>query len=106
MWTSRMPVGLGVGDAEVRAGRVVEAQLADSEVAQLADAHAAVAEDRADRATAGVATGVCAEVAQVPGDGSALPTELGGQRAYRRRSPGAVPDLGSRPHRESGANLR
>jgi hypothetical protein len=37
-------LGLGVGDVEVRAGGVVEAQVADSEVAQLADAGSAVAE--------------------------------------------------------------
>ena len=42
--------GLGVGDAEVRAARGVQAQVADADVAQLADAHAGAAERRDDRA--------------------------------------------------------
>ena len=50
-------VGLGVGDPEVRAGRGVQAQVADADVAQLADAHAGAAERRDDRAPADVVAG-------------------------------------------------
>lgn len=63
-------LGLGVGDVEAGAVGVVEAHLADAQLAQLADPHPGSAKDLADDAPAGVAAaGLDAEPAQVPAHG-------------------------------------
>jgi hypothetical protein len=71
-------LGLGVGDVEAGAGGIVEADLADVEVAQLAAANAAVPEDAHDERLAGVAHGRGRHSLYVPVDRRLRAAERGG----------------------------
>ncbi len=70
-------LGLGVGDVEAGARGVVQAQVADLDVAQLARAHACAAQDLDDDASPDVATPrLQAEPREVVGDGGLGESEL------------------------------
>ncbi len=71
-------LALGVRDPETGAGRRLQTQIADADVAQLADAHARTAKGRNDGAAADVGRrSVRSQAAQVPTHGRLRETELG-----------------------------
>jgi hypothetical protein len=95
---------LRVGDAEAGAVLVVEANVSDAQVAQLAGAHPAAAKDLAHRAPADVAApDVRAQPAHVPRDRALGNAELGGDlrrplplREQVRDEPRRRPEVGQR----------
>jgi hypothetical protein len=88
--------GLSVRDVEARAADVVEANVADSQIAEFAVTHAAVAEHPNDERAARVGTPRDRHPARVPVDGRLAAAEFLGDRVLAHSAREELRDLARR----------